>query len=183
MRPKSEDRAVLLCVAGTYTSPEGRPEGLVVIDGGVVESQPKAWEGLLIVKSGVPTLLRVDKDKLDATSLVPLIGSHASSIQGHLLVDGDVQRLKPSPALRRRAIATRADGWFFLLESQVALPLAEFAADLKTLGARYALNLDMGEWSEGFYRDPQTDQVRPLGDDYRKTSAQTNWLVLVEPVR
>jgi hypothetical protein len=67
-----------------------------------------------------------------------------------LLVDGDVQRLKPSPALRCRAIATRANGSFFLVESQVPLPLAEFAADLKTLGARYALNLDMGEWSEGF---------------------------------
>ena len=48
------------------------------------------------------------------------------------------------------------------------------------LGARYALNLDMGEWSEGFYRDPLTREVRPLGDDYRKTSAQTNWLVLFD---
>jgi hypothetical protein len=115
-----------------------------VIDGGIIERDPKPWEGLLIVKGGVPTLLRADKQKLDAGSLLELIGPHGSSIQGHLLVDGDVQRLKPSSALRRRAIATRADGSFFLVESQVALPLAEFAADLKVLGARYALNLDMG---------------------------------------
>ena len=181
VRPKPDDRRILLAVAGTYTSPEGRPEGLVVIDGRVVEKPVKPWEGLLIVRNGVPVLRRAEERQLSADSLLELIGPHASSIQGHLLVDAEVQRLKPSPALRRRALATRSDSTFFFVESQIALPLADFAADLQLLGARYALNLDMGEWSEGFYRNPVTHEKIPLGDDYRKTAHQTNWLVLLGP--
>ena len=183
VRPKVEDRSILLCVAGTYTSPEGRPEGLVAIAGTIVERQPKPWEGLLIVQDGAPTLLRAEKQQLEGEPLRQLIGTRGSLIQGHLLVDGSVQRLKASPSLRRRALATRADGSFFLVESLVPLPLSDFAADLIELGARRALNLDMGEWSEGFYRDPLTGEVRVLGDDHRRTSQQTNWLVLVKPPR
>jgi hypothetical protein len=182
-RPDAADRSILLSVAGTYTSPEGRPEGVVAIDGKIIEHQPKPWEGILVVKDGAPTLLRADKPMLEREAVHELIGPHGSLIQGHLLVDGVVQRLKPSPSLRRRAIAIQPDGAFFFAESQVGLPLAEFAADLEALGARRALNLDMGEWSEGFYRDPTTGDVRRIGDDDRKTSRQTNWLVLVERAR
>jgi hypothetical protein len=182
-RPDAADRSILLSVAGTYTSPEGRPEGVVAIDGKIIEHQPKPWEGILVVKHGAPSLLRADKPMLDRKAVHELIGAHGSLIQGHLLVDGVVQRLKPSPSLRRRAIAIQPDLAFFFAESQVGLPLAEFAADLEALGARRALNLDMGEWSEGFYRDPITGDVHRIGDDDRKTSRQTNWLVLVERAR
>jgi hypothetical protein len=182
-RPSPEDSSILLAVAGTYTSPEGRSEGVVAIDGRIVEHQPKPWEGLLVVENGIPTLRRAEIAMLEGEALKKLIGSQRSLIQGHLLVDGVVLPLKPSPSLRRRAIATRADRSFFFAESLGPLPLSEFAADLVVLGARLALNLDMGQWSEGFYRDPITGQVRSLGDDHRQTARQTNWLVLLQRAR
>jgi hypothetical protein len=180
IRPDRDDPRVLLGVPGTYTSPEGLVEGVVVHQHRVVQRDRRAWEGVLLIRSGRPEVLRATADLLDEKPLARLAASGASLIQGHLLVgDGEVRPLKASPALRRRAIITRPDGSFMIVESLEPLPLADFASDLRTLGAAQAMNLDMGTWSEGFYREPDTGQVRPLGDDFRATDRQTNWLVLL----
>jgi len=58
--------------------------------------------------------------------------------------------------------------------------LAIFADDLALLGAKTAMNLDMGAWDEGWYRDARGEIVR-LGHDRSSTQRQSNWLVLGEP--
>jgi hypothetical protein len=179
-RPGRDDPRILLGVPGTYTSPEGLVEGVVVHQQRVVQRDRRAWEGVLLIRSGRPEVLRATAELLDEKPLARLAAGGASLIQGHLLVgDGEVRPLKESPALRRRAVITRRDGSFVIVESLEPLRLADFASDLRTLGAAQAMNLDMGTWSEGFYREPETGQVRPLGDDFRATDRQTNWLVLL----
>jgi len=135
---------------------------------------------VLVIRNGKPEVLRVAGDTLSEQQLANLAAGGASLIQGHLLVSaGHLRPLKESDALRRRAIATRHNGSFMIVESLEPLPLADFAEDVRALGARFAMNLDMGTWSEGFYRDPETGLVRRLGDDFGSTERQTNWLVLV----
>ncbi len=180
VRPDPDDKNVLMSVAGTYTSPEGAVEGVVLVDGGIENHRAKPWEGVLLVVGGAPELVRRTDDTLSDAGVAALQKRRASMIQGHLLVwDSAVLPIKPSPPLLRRAIITGKDPSFAIVESQQKLELAQFTADLVALGAVAAMNLDMGRWSEGFYRDPKTGQRRRLGDDFRRTDKQTNWMVFL----
>jgi hypothetical protein len=178
-RPKRSDRDVLVCVPGTYTSPEGTVEGAVVLEGKLVRPNPMPWEALLVIESSAPQV-RWQRSRLGAQELAGLAGRKASVVQGHLLVGGGkVRPLKPSPALRRRALTVASSGGFAIVESTVAVELGVFAADLVAMGVFAAMNLDMGRWSEGWYRDPGSGKLQTLGEDFRATDKQTNWIVLL----
>jgi hypothetical protein len=164
-------------VAGTYTSPADGVEGVVLIDGRVVQTTRQGWQGLLRIEGGRAHVEHVAQNALAKPSLVELSRRRVSLVQGHLLVDGGKPtRLKPSPELYRRAIVSRADR-SAVVESIAPVTLAGFAADLAKLGARAALNLDMGGWDEGWYRDA-SGAVQTLGHDRSATSRQSNWLVI-----
>jgi hypothetical protein len=179
-RPSQTDARVLAVVPGTYTSPQGDVEGAVVLDGRVVRADALAWEALLVIQNGAP-VVRWERKAPSRELLAELAARKASLLQGHLLVgDGKPRPLKPSPALGRRALVTRAGGAFAIVESTSPVELARFADDLVRLGATYAMNLDMGGWSEGWYRRTNGTIAR-LGDDFRATERQTNWLVLRAP--
>lgn len=171
------DDSVWLSVAGTYTDPDDEVLGIVIVDGTIVQRSRMAWEAVLLIEGGIPRIERATDALLGEPALRALARAKGSMLQGHLLVEGGVARpLKPSPAVHRRAVITRADGSFAIVDSHDPVSLGTFAQDLIELGGRQAMNLDMGSWSEGFYRDPRTAARHSLGHDTRSTARQSNWL-------
>ena len=170
-RPTPDDARVVLAVAGTYTGKDGRAMGFFAIDGEVRQSSKMPWEGLVRIYEGIPDIVMATKGDVD-------VGDGASIFQGHLLVhDGEVRPLKPSDPTYRRALTTDAFGRFAIVDGRTPQSLHAFAEDLVELGAHAALNLDMGAWSGGFYRDPVNRRLVPLGHNTTATDRQTNWLV------
>jgi hypothetical protein len=172
-RPTRGDANIALAVAGTYTSPAGSVEGVVVDRGRVVSRDAKPWQGLLVItKDAIAIEKRAAPPDPDA-----LAKDGATALQGHLLVyENRAEKLKPSPKQLRRALGIHANGELAFVESRLPQTLPGFADDLVALGFERALNLDMGAWSEGFYR--HRGGIHALGDDTSATEKQTNWLVL-----
>ncbi|MBI4142311.1 hypothetical protein HY480_00375 [Candidatus Uhrbacteria bacterium] len=182
-RPSREDPRVLLAVAGTYTSPRDTVEGYVVHGGRVVQaSERQGWDGAVIFRPSRVEILQTENGRLLTRTLLANLAAHdASLVQTHLLVYGwDPIRFKPQPALPRRALAIFTNNAAAIIESADATDLTTFAADLAALGIRDAANLDMGTWSEGWYRDPATGAITMLGIPNPATARQTNWIVLEE---
>ena len=182
-RPSREDPRVLLAVAGTYTSPRDTVEGYVVHDGRIVQaSERQGWDGAVIFRPARVEILQTNNGRLLTRGLLTDLAAHdASLIQTHLLVYGWAPvRFKPQPALPRRALAIFTNNVPAIIESADAIDLTTFAADLAALGVRDAANLDMGAWSEGWYRDPTTGTIVTLGIPNPATARQTNWIVLEE---
>jgi hypothetical protein len=177
-RPTERDASVVLCVAGTYTSPENDVEGIVFLDGKRVRDRAQKWEGMLSIEDGRARVEHRAPSTFDAAAFERYGRRKTSLVQGHLLVDaGRPTKLKESPELYRRGIVTVDSGRSFVVESAEPVKLARFATDLAALGATAALNLDMGAWDEGWYRD-ESGAVVQLGHDRSHTERQSNWLVL-----
>lgn len=178
-RPSPKDARVLLSVAGTYTSPDDKVLGIVMLDGNVASKGRMAWEGLLTIEDGTPSIKKASRSSFSAQELLKLASKKTSLLQGHLLVhSGQPERYKPSPPLHRRALAVfDRDNWA-IVESVAPVELQSFARDLASLGADAALNLDMGGWSEGWFRDT-SETPKPLGIPHPSTARQTNWLVIL----
>lgn len=177
-RPSKADPRLLLSVAGTYTSPEDKVLGIVMLDGNLVEKKRMAWDGLLAIVDGSPSIQKATRADLSPERLKAFESKKASLLQGHLLVHrGKPEPYKPSPYLPRRALAIFDDGEWAIIESAAPVELQSLANDLAELGAAAALNLDMGGWSEGWYRDSAGSLVS-LGVPHPSTERQTNWLVI-----
>lgn len=170
-RPEPDDPRITLAVAGTYTDVDDAPMGLFAIDGVLVRPSKMGWEGVLRIDARGVSIRRAGPGAFD-------LDASTSILQGHLLVDGGKPRpLRPSAALYRRAIIVDDAGTFAIVDGREPQTLPAFADDLVGLGATAALNLDMGAWSGGFYRDPQSHAVQALGHDVSATHRQSNWLV------
>lgn len=75
----------------------------------------------------------------------------------------------------RRALI-QFDDFFCIGESDKPLTIQEFQQSLLEIGAKDAINLDMGTWSEGWYKDTNNDKVT-IGETTSETQRQTNWIV------
>ncbi len=185
-RPLQENENTLLAVAGTYTSVENTVLGFVVLDGSIIQSKEReAWDGAAIFQNGSVEIIQTNNGALLAKEKLQEIAAQGSSlIQGHLLVsNGVAQHFKPQLLYRRRALAVMSDGASAIIESETELDLNVFVADLVSLGAQSALNLDMGGFSEGWYRDPQTGVPIIIGEPSDSTSRQSNWIILNDASR
>lgn len=179
-RPDAADRAVLLAVPGTYTSPQDTVEGYVVLDGQIVRAKERqGWDGAVLFKDGGIAILQTDRGRtLTRAFLAQVAADGASLVQVHLLVkDAVAQPFKEQPATFRRALAV-IDGGPAVVETLDPIDLDGFAALLVTLGARDAANLDMGTWSEGWYRAADGSR-RILGIPHENAARQSNWVVFL----
>ncbi|MBI2483300.1 phosphodiester glycosidase family protein [Candidatus Uhrbacteria bacterium] len=187
-RPQHTNTRVLLMVAGTYTSPQNTAEGHI-IDHGTAQHRTcdlscRNWNAVAIIESGYVRIMRQDAEALERSRLLTeVIRSRGSLIQGHLLVEHGVPirgyaRGRP---YHRRALATMDDRLRIgdIIESaQPHTSLSDFAKHLAALGYRNAINLDMGAWDEGWYRDPNTGTIHPIGQIRTATNRQTNWIII-----
>ncbi len=181
-RPDADDARILLAVPGTYTSPADTPEGFVVLDGKIIqEKERQGWDGAALFADGRVDILQTNGGKkLTRAYLADVAANGASLLQAHLLVkDGAPQHFKDQPETFRRALAVTADGAPAIVESGAMLDLNAFAVLLAALGARDAVNLDMGTWSEGWYRGADGRRVT-LGFPNQNTARQSNWIIFHE---
>lgn len=76
----------------------------------------------------------------------------------------------------RRALAQK-EGETHLVESLDRMTIDDFIQSLIFLGYEQAIYLDMGSWSEGWYRNSENQIVR-IGNNWKSSHLQTNWLVI-----
>lgn len=179
-RPSKEDDAIWLAVPATYTSPTDAVEGYVVLDGQVVQDKERqGWNGAVLFSDGGVEIVETHNGRaLTKTLLGDVAKRGASLMQAHLLViAGRAEHFKEQPLFRRRALALFEDGAIAVIESQEPLDLNNFADDLVLLGVRSAVNLDMGSWSEGWYRDVKSGRAVTIGFPTDSTKRQSNWIV------
>ncbi len=182
VRPDEKDAAVLLSVPGTYTSPTDTVEGYVVLDGKIVQQKERqGWDGAVVFKNDGIDIRQTNGGRtLTKDALAAFVAEGASLIQVHLLVKGGLpQHFKEQPPTLRRALAVMKDGAPAVIESRDFLDLNIFAGLLVELGARDAVNLDMGSWSAGWYRSSDGRPV-PIGYPHENAKRQTNWIVMTE---
>lgn len=183
-RPNVEDANIFLSVAGTYTNPNGDPEGFVVVDGKILQSRERqGWNGAAFFRAdGTVNIFETNNGKLLTRDYLKTVERDgASLVQGHLLVhNGAAQSLLPQTPYQRRALVLFSDHSVGVVESVDLLDLASFAADMVELGVTEAMNLDMGQWSEGWYRDPSTSRRTSIGYLFGATDKQSNWIVFTE---
>lgn len=80
--------------------------------------------------------------------------------------------------MQRRCVALLPNSETVIIESQDNVSFQEFGDDLVAIGAENALYTDMGPWSEGWYRDSETNKTVPFGNSSFMTAKQTNWVVI-----
>lgn len=185
-RPSKDDTKTLLTVPGTYTSPRNTVEGFVVLDSKIIQNKERqGWDGAVVFKNGNVEILQTDNGRLlTQEKLKEVASAGASLMQAHLLVmNGKVQSFKPQLPFQRRALVLFADESPAIVESTEALDLTPFAKDLVSLGAVAAVNLDMGAWSEGWYRDQKTALPETIGRMRGATDRQTNWIIFKQLAR
>lgn len=76
----------------------------------------------------------------------------------------------------RRALAQK-EGETHLIESLDRMTIDDFIQSLIFLGYEQAIYLDMGSWSEGWYRNEDNEIIR-IGNNWKSSHLQTNWLVI-----
>lgn len=76
----------------------------------------------------------------------------------------------------RRALAQK-EGETHLVESLDRMTIDDFIQSLIFLGYEQAIYLDMGSWSEGWYRNEDNEIIR-IGNNWKSSHLQTNWLVI-----
>lgn len=76
----------------------------------------------------------------------------------------------------RRALAQKEDETH-LIESLDRMTIDDFIQSLIFLGYEQAIYLDMGSWSEGWYRNEDNEIIR-IGNNWKSSHLQTNWLVI-----
>jgi hypothetical protein len=57
------------------------------------------------------------------------------------------------------------------------MTIDDFIQSLIFLGYEQAIYLDMGSWSEGWYRNDENEIIR-IGNNWKSSHLQTNWLVI-----
>lgn len=98
--------------------------------------------------------------------------------QMHLVEDAEAKTCEifKNRATFRRALAQK-EGETHLIESLDRMTIEDFTNTLISFGYEQAIYLDMGSWSEGWYRNSENQIVR-IGNNWKSSHLQTNWLVI-----
>ena len=75
----------------------------------------------------------------------------------------------------RRALI-QFDDFYCIGQSHRPIKISEFQESLISIGALNAINLDMGTYSEGWYKNTCCKKII-IGERMRNTDKQTNWLI------
>ena len=84
---------------------------------------------------------------------------------------------KPSSKskLIRRAL-TEIDNHFYIVESKAKYSIIDFQKLLISNNIKNAIYLDMGTYSEGWYKNDD-GKINTIGEDMKNTDKQSNWIV------
>lgn len=165
-----------LIVPAAYTHPDMSIAGASIEWGKIISPTiSKEFNGFCVIKFSKPTI--IPSSEISQSNLLLFSRAGDSVFQQDLLViDGKI------PSIVR---AKRIDWWralvifqdrFEVVENVEKMRRDEFQSALQTIGAKQAINLDMGTWSEGAYVN-SANRVVKIGRLRHNTRKQTNWLV------
>lgn len=182
-RPDVNDTSILYCGAGAFTTLDKLDvDGLYICKGKVGNKNRinHTLGGGIEMINGECTIFPTNKGRLLTDSLISSIESKKGSFfqQIEMIDSGRVAKYRDSSLFRRRGIVVFKNGKTAIVESISAIRLKTFTDDIAAMGAQELIYTDMGAWDEGWYKDPKTGEVIPLGYDHSQTSKQSNWVVL-----
>lgn len=165
-----------LIVPAAFTHPNLSIAGVAIEWGKVINPTISAeLSGFCLIRDKKPWIL--NQAEMQVGGLRKWVQYGTSVFQQDLLVlNGQKVPISHAKALNWwRALVIFSDR-FEVIENVEQIPREEFQSGLIALGAKQAIYLDMGTWSEGAYYS-QSNKVVKIGRLRKNTRKQTNWLV------
>lgn len=178
VKPDSNNTNLLMSVVAAFTSKA--PEHVVgtSVSNGKKRIYPTDAETAycLIVGEEVKIEALSENHKSAIETAVKQKGDYFQ--QMHLVEDAEAKTCEifKNRATFRRALAQK-EGETHLVESLDRMTIDDFIQSLIFLGYEQAIYLDMGSWSEGWYRNEDNEIIR-IGNNWKSSHLQTNWLVI-----
>lgn len=178
VKPDSNNTDLLMSVVAAFTSKA--PEHVVgtSVSNGKKRVYPTDAETAycLIIGDQVKIEALDSNHKLAITRAVKEKGDYFQ--QMHLIENSEAKACEifKNRATFRRALAQK-EGETHLIESLDRMTIEDFTNTLISFGYEQAIYLDMGSWSEGWYRNSENQIVR-IGNNWKSSHLQTNWLVI-----
>lgn len=176
--PDKLDSKNRLCVPAAFTSKNNKPEGLIYLNGRLIsEQKTSSGKGIVVISLGAIDIIHINKVRqfLDSRT-----DSRFSLFQQWYLIENNKKGENPFPKsiLQMRAIA-KIKNETFVIESDSNVDSELFISTLINMGVSDAVYLDMGSWSEGWYKDSD-NKIKSIGYDKSNTKRQTNWILFHE---
>jgi len=175
IRPDKLDNRNRLCVPGAFTSKNNTPEGLIYLNGKLTSGQkPSSGKGLVIISLGEIEILNINQLGQFLNSRKD---SRFSLFQQWYLIEKNKRGENPfsNSNLQMRVIA-KIKNEIFIIESDSNIESEYFISTLIKMGVSDAIYLDMGSWSEGWYKDAN-NTIKSIGNNKSNTNKQTNWVL------
>lgn len=183
-RPDINDTDIFFCAPAAFTAKNYKDiVGNFVCDGDTVINSTEQENGFCYI-SGNKVVIKSLNDSSEYY-FNKAIANKASYFQQVLLIL-DSTRLdcnifgKQKPTFRR-AIAIK-NGVPMVVESLNRMNVNDFSDVMIEKGFQYAIYMDMGTWSEGYYRTKDKSKVT-IGRLKQNTNSQSNWLVFRKQIK
>jgi hypothetical protein len=166
------------CVPAAFTSKTPKQiAGIFIERGNIINSlTDKEFNGTCIISQD--SIKIMPSSFLNKNILDNAIKYKNSLFQQFLLINHS--EIVPCLIFQERVNLRRAliqfDNYFCVGESNKPVTILDFQESLKSIGAINALYLDMGTYSEGWYKNHAGEKVK-IGEEMINTDKQSNWLV------
>jgi len=166
-----------LCVPGAYTSTKTQIDGLFVENGiEINELINNKLTGACIISND--SIQIIGLQDINSKLISQLILSKKSIFQQTLLVKKN--QIVPCKLFGNKENIRRAliqfEDTYCIGESNRPITISEFQESLVNIGAVNAINLDMGTWSEGWYKNHCCEKII-VGEKMVNTNKQSNWII------
>jgi hypothetical protein len=184
-RPDKKNNQFVLSIPAAFTDNPRNNHNLV--DGCFIEKGIKIsndynedLSGTCVISNNIPiiyeskNLPQVSKSALANKSS---LFQQFLLVYKHKIISNIKFENKPSSKskLIRRALA-EIDNQFYIVESKLECSIIDFQNLLVSNNVKNAIYLDMGTYSEGWYRN-EFDKTATIGKDMKNTNNQSNWIV------
>lgn len=181
-RPDKTDNSVLLSIPAAYTDLQTFMVDGLYIENGKFNNKNKinyTLDGAVKIINGECEIFSTNGGKLLNDSLINfIILKKGSLFQQTLIIEKGIgTKFNDLKLFQRRAIIKFKNNKTAVIESFEKITLSDFTNDLLELEVVDALNTDMGAWDEGWYRNPENNEVLTIGKINTRTNKQSNWVV------
>lgn len=172
----SFNKGTFLCVPAAFTSPQHEVEGYFMKEGKIINETINDINGFIMFNKQECV---IDSIKYLTTNRLKIAKEGNYNIFQQFLLIKKSKLVKcekfKNRINTRRAIVKYPEGDIFIVESHRPMTILEFQEALVELGVEDALYLDMGTYSEGWYKSFEHEKIK-IGELYSNTNKQTNWL-------
>lgn len=171
--PKNND--TFLVVPGAFTDPNNQIDGLFIQKGNVINASiNKKLNGVFVISKN--SLNIYNSNKINQKYIDEIMINRKSLFQQVLLVFDfkiiECNLFRNNLNLRRALV--EINNHFYLVESNKKITILDFQKLLVTINVENAIYLDMGTYSEGWYR--YSNKTIIIGETMTQTKRQSNWL-------